>query len=1146
MKNITLLIISLLLLSLSLPADDRQFYFVAKEGRLGSLSQTAKDDYGVYLRWDLMEGELPLDISTLVLLRVQGDTETELLNVDATAVMSNKEIAAMFQEGSAQRTLFETIDAISKNESPTCTNANISNIGEVVSSCLEDNYWSFLASKVNFNIAKARYRAYLDIAYDRDQESVEYILVGKNAAKTKELILGKTTVSLKLTSSVLMANNFTQIIDSKCNDNRYGLDDYKVALYWKNGGENATEFFANGLMISGYDLYYSTKPTSEYSLDFAEKLDIRELAQNLPHDAQGNVILKEHGIAKANETLITMGEKDADGTKPVYVESSQEIQERGFLAGEKRYYFLVPRDFTGNYGPTAFIEVTIPDLLPPPAPINPRTIEVDGKPELIWDTVKFPNYVHYHKNDMKVCSTETIQAQSRVRFVDIDESCTDENGIILNFNVAKYYVYRFDNGADAAGFEDLDLDGYNDFYETDETKCSPDFPVGINSNLVAIIDQTDETTIHFKDLDAVKAQFYWYRVVSVTESQIASNLTSPIRAFAPKRDLLPAPSMSVVDRRAIISTEVKESSDSTIAQDNTSSATRVEIDFFDEKFSLPLNVSSMSASLSSALKGKLFSMQGGSAKITFYNENTFIKSRTFNMASVFNFNAVRADDKKTLLGYAIIDSKTLFMLDEVRVVLTDGLQASRECVEFEFEQDFIDEYAGKACLETTLAVGNSRYKYSRDCSLERVKEFCLHSLNGDMVSVGVRAVLYSGLATQSVFGNYVTAQEVDAPNEPSLAGIEMDIATLKATISVQPQMEKVTGTMVYLYEKNSDKTFTTTVTHIGKDNPSELIDANITGITAISIGDTWCAKAKTIGLDGQMSKWSLPICQEILAEDENRDNLMWPEIQNAVGIVNQDLNISFNAETGLVEIELAQRSESIVEELTMETVKVDYTRVIAKDLANTSVSQLELTLHMDEALVYQAIINEQNGEYILPAKLDFAGAIGKVNSNDLAERLVATLTFKNAAGLQMLETTTLKQIDEQSLFYYTEGEDQLRVSQQAHINTKTTENLCYLVDAINRHTNYVVYRQSVKDGVYGKFVQVSPLIEAAKCVNNVLVKSNNIAIDHFGENMRVIKFIDRYPYVIDTEYRYVLLYFDTKTAEPWSYTLTTPETVEVH
>jgi len=781
MKRVITIIILLALTVINLYSEDRQFYFVGKYGRLGSISQDANTQNGIYLRWDLIEGDFPQDISRIKLIRV--DDNKTLLDIGSNDIMSSNEITQMFLSNGSQRRLFEIINAISKNNNPNCTNANISNIGDRVRSCLEDKTWSFLASRVNFDIARARYRAYLDTSYDKTKSFISYKLVGIEG--TNEILLGKTTIYPQEPQSVLGAKDFKQIIESRCNDNRYGLDDYRVGLSWKNGGENITEFFANGLMVSGYDIYYSTKPANLLPKNYPESIDIATIASKITHNSIGeldNNILQQYNLAKANETLITIGEKDTDGKKPIYLESMETLKNRGFKPGESRYYFLVPRDFTGNYGETVYIKVVIPDLLKPAKPINPRTVEDNKTMSLIWDSVTPSNYIAYHEN-MKACPN---RIGNRITFIEKDKNCSNSEGITLNFNINRYLVYRFDNNKDAVSFEDKNLNGIDDIKEElNATTCQAEKIVSSKYNhLVSTIPSSNNKIIKFRDSTIKEAKEYWYKIVSVTENNITSQSTMPIRAFIPKRELIKAPKI------------------------------RIGI-----------------------------------------SEKDFIDNTT----------------------------------------PIDG-----NCVMLFTDQEYFDNYIKdkKVCMEVSVAIGNGKYKVDEYCDNMTYHQFCTKETSTDPYHLNVSLHYDNGLMSYPRHLTIIPNRgKLPPPNKPSLDNFKVDIASKKVSIDIKPQIEKVTGTMLYLY--NSDKNISQIqmIPHIDKHNPEELINVEINleiNLSSINVPDTLCIKGKTIGLDGNLSSWSNPLCKDLSNSPivEEEDLLAWPKLTNNA-IKGDDFNITF-------------------------------------------------------------------------------------------------------------------------------------------------------------------------------------------------------------------------------------------------------------
>ncbi len=1144
MKKFTLLIITLLLMIANLSAEDRQFYFVGKKERLGSISMLDHDKDGIYLRWDLIEGEMPSDIDVISLIRVDSDGNKTLLEVGANEVMSDANITQLYQESASQRRLFEIIDAIAHNDDPLCSNANLSNIGSKVSACLQDNYWSFLSSRVNFDIARARYRAYLDTEYDPNVANIEYILLAKNISTGQEFVLGKVNVDTTKYISVLPAKDFKQVITSKCNDNKYGLDDARVALYWKNGGDNSTEFFANGIMVSGYDLYYTTVTSTEFEalgvFESIEKVQIDKIAVTLPHDAKGNIDLSEYNLKKANDTLITLGEKDGESTLPVYVESKKELQERGFKPGEKRYYFLVPRDFTGNYGPTVFYEVVVPDLLPPVAPINPRVIEVDSKAELIWDAVNFQNYASYHQNDMKACTTLTVDPNSRVQFVDKDEMCTQDNGIVLNFNVSQYYVYRFDSASEAAGFEDLDLDGYNDVNESDDQKCSVSTNLaGLKYYLVATPNNDASDTIHFRDTTIQQGKVYWYRIVSVTPSKVISHLTAPIRAFIPKRELLDAPDINATYGVVTITTPLNENRDDLIVRDATGGRIdRVRLLILGRVYEIQLN--NAEAKIFSEMKGVLYTReaQAALATIVFLKGDEEFAIRNFHLNDIFNFSSAKTDDGGDV--YTIDSTKKYFLLEQENRRLEDGIAVDGGCIQVTFNESFLEDLDGKGCIETTISIGNNRFKRDVDCNITETKTICETSLNGEMVSIGIRKVMYTGITSLYSVVNYVPViTDLPVPNKPSLIDLELSKEDEKAGIIIRPQIQKVTGTIINLYKEDDKKrSFLKTVTHVGQNDLNQEINAVLEDLGVLEDDDVWCVRAKTIGLDGKTSPWSSLLCKEVTPNEEKLDILSWP----ALGSLEKDddlLSLSFNERTKNIQILVG--SATVSTETQPEVKDTDLTNVIAYDPIGAS-KYINVSFFMqDEVITNINIAKGVDGRYYLPGKDD------DLSDPNLLEKITyITIIFITSEDKELFEEPVV--LSGEGIVQMFPDTSNLGVVQQVELADVEVEGECSLIDTVNnlnRDYDYVVYRQTIDGAHKSNFVQITPLIESAQCnkETNTLDMSNNIEISTDGTT-KIVNLIDKYPYIIGRTYKYVVIFFDKQSGEPVRYMLTTPDTIE--
>ena len=1142
-KIIYILILLIFMISLGY-GSDRQFYFVAKKERLGSLSKIGKSQEGIYLRWDLVEGDMPSEISEIILKRVQNGREDILLDVDANAIMSASEISKLFQNPTSSRRLVEAINFISSSDDPTCSGANLSNISQKIVTCLSDKYWSFLASRVNFDIARARYRAYLDTDYDKNAGKIEYILSAKDSSGTKEITLGKASVDLSKNTSILTAVDFNQTIESHCNDNRYGLDDYKVGLYWKNGGTNPTERFANNILISGYDLYYSTVEAKNFSNP--ENIDIAQLSANLSFDSNGNIDLSAYHLKKANDTLITLGVQDANKSKPIYVESRKELESRGFKPGEERYYFLVPRDFTGNYGKTVVTKVIIPNLLPPIAPINPRVVEKNSKVLLVWNSVNLKNYMKFHKFDLKPCTTKTINPKGRIRFVRKNEVCQNGKGFEANFNVDKYYIYRFDSAYIASKFVDNDLDGYNDLDEPKDTLCDSSKPTVGKNYLVATLPATSSDIVKFEDTSVTTSQVYWYRIVSVTKSKVASHMTPPIRAFIPKREILNAPDVNITHNvyKVFLDRDRKYNNQVIGVDETPEDAIKLRLTMEGKVYILSKEGSLFY--LTNQIKERIFKNKNFRFHAEFLGKNSkVLADGYFKASSIFYFEEIKeiyyqpkleAKEEK-IIGYKIVSTFNELFLRKIKEEITKVTPVDDGCIDLNFSDEYVDSYKDKGCIQTTINIGNRRYKLYTDCNITKHKKLCLPSKNGDIISVGISYKGYDGINSFSKIVNIIP-MSVPAPNKPSLIDLILDKNSNSAKISIRPKVQKITSTFLLLYNKDKNITFSKTVPQINENNLSKEINTVIEGLNLIQ-GDSWCVKAKAIGLDGQVSEWTTPICKEVLKEGEQPlDYIKWPKLQSVKKLVS-NLYTYFDTQAQRVIINLKKVNIDSIKDSKPFVKKQDYSRIVAKDFTQIS-KTLEIDFYVKNKKVYHLSLTKNSDDtYKLPRKLD-------MTTDKLKEVNYAILTFYDASGQQLFKNLNKIEFNKERLLNIIEN--QYLISMIVEIRDG-----CSILNDINEISNFVVYRQTILSNGATNFVQVSPLIEKSTCENGKLkLSSNNLRIYKSQTttsttiiNTRILQFVDNYPYIVGEKYRYVLVFFDPVSGEPVNYELTSPEIIEV-
>jgi len=1139
MKTLQILIILLAVVLNLCASQDREFYLVAKEERLGSVSSYAKEQKGIYLRWDIIKDNFPKDIATFELYRVGSSGDELLTSMPAQVGMSSEAITKMFKNKDAQRDLYRVIESISINNTSECGGANIVNIGQKLGECLWANsFWGVLESRSNFHVAMARYRAYLDATYDKTLSSITYKLIGKNLTNSKSILLGKVDVKLSQTQLALGAVDFKQTRESSCNDNRYALDDFRVALSWQEGGANVSELFVNDIISTGYDLYYATDSTLDDT--WAAGVDIRYLAQTVSHDGDGEISLSGSKLKKANIGALI---------KAPYYELQEYLNKRGFKPGESHYYFLVSKDFTGNYGKTAYAKVVIPDLLPPPAPSNIRVSEEDVESSLDsvnyqatlrFDTVNIANFVKSHKK-MKVCSTELIDVNTRVHFVNKDESCDAQNGRIVNFNVAEYLIYRFDNAADASAFEDLDLDGYNDRNELEAQRCNIlSFPTSSKKYLVKKVAQIQEKNISFSDRDVLRGKQYWYRVVSVTPSGVSSNMSAPISAYIPKRETLVMPKMSATYKQLEILVQNKSSINQLIAKDSAGVSDRVRFEFREGTFEMLL--SGGVVDISTSLKTKQFTTRpNGVVKVTFFKDVDIVLSQYIEVNKLFIFNTI--NEKGVVKGYKISTMPRFVELHETLKTLISGDNVVGGCVDLEFDAAFIAEYKGKACYKSSLKIGNRRYFLEKDCELKTTKIICNDTLNNELVSVGVSFITDSGVQTPELYVNYVPVSlDSKVPDKPLLENVLFDKASGIVSLTVEPLVEKIPGVMIEVYKQGSSTVYTKLVELLNDDTQS--IDTNVTGLT-IAEGDTWCIKAKSIGFDNLLSEWSEPICHDIKTSEEIIDSLAWPTITNKVRRVVRDLNASYDFLAQSVTITLAKENIAGTSEVVTEVTQKEYSPVIAHDYVLSNVQNLTIQMvqegrtKFDRKVLQTFTISKFFDDFLLPKNVINFDETGKTN--------LLIITMKDKNGISIGESIEIKNtgiIKENGVSV----KDRPETTAFIAINSNLTNRACILMPLLDKYTNYVVYRQEVGTNPAdsdGNFVQVSPLIERSTCGKDGLSFSKNLFTYSLNNVTRIVKFIDRYPFEIGEKYRYMFLFFD-KNGEPQSYSLTNPDAVATH
>ncbi len=450
------MIVAFSFLASTLNASAEQLYFVGKSAPLGSISEPESDKDAVYLRWDITEGSLPAEITAF---KLKKDNKILVESMPAHSIMSASAINALYKQTGHKRRQLEMIRMLLEKQGLDATNSvDDHNFAQLLSDTLNnDNYWSMLASRLDINVARARYRGYIDTDVEVGN-SYTYELLAVDAKKN-ELRVGKVEVTVDKWIPVLQAKNFEQVKGiARCDAPERFKEHFNVYLNWTHPGSNVPSTYANSLIISGYDLYRSV---DEGGGDEARQLNDEKAS----YDSEGRVEFEK--LIKLNDVpIIISGEAEHenlnDGWNPPF---SQFLQQKNELVplnmkpGETYTYYLVAKDFTGNYGQTAHIDVTVPNLIAPPSPWSVRSITNVAKPKeeafkLTWQQVNVPNYYRAFKNDRVYCNLDSAQSEKILRFAPEEATCSSKVQVEVMLEPEEYLIYSFDSVASAEFFQD--------------------------------------------------------------------------------------------------------------------------------------------------------------------------------------------------------------------------------------------------------------------------------------------------------------------------------------------------------------------------------------------------------------------------------------------------------------------------------------------------------------------------------------------------------------------------------------------------------------------------------------------------------------------------------------------------------------------
>lgn len=648
LKNlVTAVALMLLLLPADLLAQESQVYFVARKAPQGSITSAGQAQQVVYLRWDALEGRLPDSIDRLRLERTVDagtpDAATTILGEwPVDAVRSTAAIAELYTGPEQLRRKLETITRLNELASNSGVAFSASQFADRIRKLIDpankaadgasekeklwsyNPLWAYLGSRTDFNIARARYRGFVDASPGTGMVQYELLAIDTdNNNETARLGLVELNVSLAQTPLGATGLRQVRISDTRCDLPESAKDHYTVMLDWESPGAGvASDRIAAQSYIAGFDLYRSTENIVGDVWN-APAVDIAALAAGAGHDSRGRPQLT--GLEQVNVSLIIDPGRDAVDqdwllakqaleqelsaalpsvpperipTAPRWVEARDLLARAGLKPGDRRYYYLVPRDFTGNYGPTVGAVVEVPNMTRPPAPWNLRDFADQTNPPesmaIRWDEVRLDTYMNMYQGSRLFCNQYEAASSNILEYVPLGRSCSGDLRNAVRMDVSNYRIYRFTDFDKAGRFKDSDGDGVadsdevvdlngdnlRDAYERSlgtqcdagvkpadavnyliwpkagsacpqqvDPDCPPDVELVVESDF-----NPNKFAVWMRDqvpAGANKDAVFWYRVVAeatrASNEQVGrlSNMSAPQRALFPDREPPDPPVVSV-------------------------------------------------------------------------------------------------------------------------------------------------------------------------------------------------------------------------------------------------------------------------------------------------------------------------------------------------------------------------------------------------------------------------------------------------------------------------------------------------------------------------------------------------------------------------------------------------------------------------
>ena len=908
-KNILIksILVWLLSFGLAFSAVEDQFYFIGKIAPKGSISKSQINTDVLYLRWDVVEGSLPDDLEHFIL---KADNQ-EIDQFEVNPKIEISDVKNLYDQDGQERRKLETINNLVElnkaSETPVDENEIKNNYGEYLIENLEDNYWSMLASKNDINIAILRNRAtVLEVPKDKTQ----YTLYGVSTSK-EETVLGQITIIPDEKSILSAANSFSQIDRiGRCDAPESYKDHYTIYLKWQNPGDNTLEQYAHILFSNGYDLYLSEEK------NYGGSSDIRNISSSLNHDEFGNV--KINGLIKLNDQpILVSGNSDKEEIYKAwnpdyanYMISPDVLKNLGLKPGDQRIAILASRDFTGNYGESVKIVVTVPDLTKPPSPWEIwYTTDMNSENEkfkLKWLNTDLNNYYKAFNHNRKFCNLETAKDDNKLIFSFSPEGC-DKQNLSVSLNPKEYLIYRFDNLSDAQKFKDTDGDGYSDIDEQTKTTINnkeyilPGSSCEYNGTLLGKTNYLVSTlssdaalnTEVGKVLELVdnepakeenKSTYFWYKIAVKDYNGEISSLSEPIRVLYKDRELpnRPKPGDGFVfgTKECVYNIETIQEN-SAFVKDDSDDAYFISIS--EEKPNADDNFKNMyrvekyddlrGVKLSKEQCEELKSSIKESYNLKFYNEyGSILAQSTF-----YNMNCDMPNINKAVLKKNCTQN-------------VDSIPNSDMFLEPPFLFSF--DNLGDNCAKITQMFDGESQTIQTVCPDENGK--AIAEINPNVSIGGQRTCFGVEYTTQNSINSLIynlpciQIPAKKAPDTPNATHMIFQSNTNMAQIAWALSSEELTGALVKWY--NKEKITDAKVKFFPVKDNSELNNGIYEESIEIDLwpgngnwSEEWCVEVQSVSKYGQgankTSSWSTPVCSIRQPEGVSKKYLPWPKIK---------------------------------------------------------------------------------------------------------------------------------------------------------------------------------------------------------------------------------------------------------------------------